>query len=102
MKVWPTNTDARKHLRHPTGGAFRAEGHMDWPDDSFTARRIADGDVTVVDPTPQMSVVSPMPPESTTDKYLFGEKGVVEVPKEYVDHTKPPVKKPEPKKSKGE
>jgi len=28
---------------------FRAEGPADWPNDSFTARRIADGDVTVVE-----------------------------------------------------
>ncbi len=98
MKVWPTNTDARKHLRHPTGGAFRAEGHMDWPDDSFTARRIADGDVTVVDPMLQVSAALTM--ESVPSVFLPPEDFKLAEP--YVDHTKPPVKKPEPKKSKGE
>ncbi len=108
MKVWPTNADARKNLRHPMSGAFRAEGHMDWPDDSFTARRIADGDVTAVDPMSQ-----PVP--ETTVQHIardlregrFPEKSpsIAETPPletEYVDHTKSPVKKPEPKKSKGE
>jgi hypothetical protein len=46
MKVWPKNDEMRKILRHPIAGAFREEGPADWPDDQFTARRIADGDVT--------------------------------------------------------
>jgi hypothetical protein len=47
VKVVPKNDDIRKLLKHPVAGAMRAEGSSDWPDDSFTARRIADGDVTV-------------------------------------------------------
>jgi len=34
-------------MKHPVAGSFRTEGSSDWPDDSFTHRRIADGDVTV-------------------------------------------------------
>ena len=46
MKVKAKNDDIRKILKHPTGGAFREDGTAEWPDDSYTFRRIADGDVT--------------------------------------------------------
>jgi|SoiMetStandDraft_5_1073268.scaffolds.fasta_scaffold212023_2 hypothetical protein len=49
MKVLPKNDQVRKLLKHPVAKGFRAEGPADWPNDSFTARRIADGDVTVVE-----------------------------------------------------
>lgn len=49
MKVMPKNDDMRKLLKHPTGGGFIADGPAEWPDDSFTHRRIRDGDVTVVE-----------------------------------------------------
>jgi len=45
MKVSPKNDDVRRLLAHPTAGKFRAEGSSDWPDDSFTNRRLADGDI---------------------------------------------------------
>jgi hypothetical protein len=45
MKVFPKNDDVRRVLYHPTAGKFRAEGAADWPDDSFTNRRIKDGDI---------------------------------------------------------
>lgn len=48
MKVLPTSEEKRKVLKHPTGGKFLPQGPADWPDDSFTHRRIRDGDVTVV------------------------------------------------------
>lgn len=48
VKVVPKNDTMRKLLKHPSNMvAFREEGPMEWPDDAFTARRIADGDVTV-------------------------------------------------------
>jgi len=47
IKVVPKNDTIRKQIKHPVAGKFRAQGSMDWPDDSFTARRIRDGDVTV-------------------------------------------------------
>ena len=52
IKVTPKNDTIRKLIKHPTAGAFRTEGSSDWPDDSFTARRIADGDVTVEEAPP--------------------------------------------------
>ncbi len=50
MQVWPKNDTMRKLLRHANGTAFREEGPADWPDDSFTARRVADGDITTEEP----------------------------------------------------
>jgi len=46
VRVLPKNDAIRKLIKHPVGGPFRAEGAAEWPSDSFTARRIADGDVT--------------------------------------------------------
>jgi hypothetical protein len=45
MKVFPKNDDVRRVLYHPSAGKFRAEGPAEWPDDSFTNRRIKDGDI---------------------------------------------------------
>lgn len=51
MKVWPKDDTMRKALRHPSGNVgFNETGPIDWPDDTFTARRIADGDVTTEEP----------------------------------------------------
>jgi len=49
MKVWPKNDEMRKLLKHGIVG-FPAEGAAEWPDDSFTHRRIMDGDVTAEEP----------------------------------------------------
>lgn len=49
VKVMPKNDKIRNAMRHPTGLGFRDSGPTDWPDDTFTARRIRDGDVTVVE-----------------------------------------------------
>ena len=44
MKVWPKNDEMRKILKHGAVG-FPEEGPAEWPDDTFTHRRIMDGDV---------------------------------------------------------
>lgn len=46
-KVYAANEEMRRVLRHPNGLRFRAEldQAVEWPHDSFTARRIADGSV---------------------------------------------------------
>ena len=49
MKVLPKNDDVRRVLKHPVAKGFRKQGPAEWPNDSFTARRIRDGDVTVVE-----------------------------------------------------
>jgi len=47
VKVWAANEAMREVLRHPTGIRFRdnLDHPVEWPHDSFTARRIADGSV---------------------------------------------------------
>lgn len=47
VRVTPTSDVLRKALRHPRKGGFRATGSMEWPLDSFTKRRLRDGDITV-------------------------------------------------------
>lgn len=46
-KVFAANETMREVLRHPSGGRFRdsIDQGVEWPNDSFTMRRIADGSV---------------------------------------------------------
>jgi hypothetical protein len=60
VKVWPKNDHIRGLLKHPAGVAFSADPQADpaeWPDDQFTTRRIADGDILTeapkAEPTPK-------------------------------------------------
>lgn len=56
MQVWPKNDTMRKILKHANGTKFHDEGPIDWPDDSFTARRVRDGDVLLEAPSvPEVS-----------------------------------------------
>jgi hypothetical protein len=51
VRVVPKNADIRKYIKHPrTKVGFLAEGSAEWPNDTFTKRRIADGDVTIEAP----------------------------------------------------
>jgi len=52
MLVWPKDDNIRKILKHPGNAVvpFREEGPADWPDDTFTYRRIQEGDLLVNDP----------------------------------------------------
>jgi len=43
-KRW-TADDMRRLLRHPRAGGFRSEGSIEWPNDTFTQRRLRDGSV---------------------------------------------------------
>jgi hypothetical protein len=65
MKVWPTSEEKRKILKHPTGGKFLDQGGADWPDDSFTHRRIRDGDVTTSEPK-AAAPLAPKPERKTS------------------------------------
>jgi hypothetical protein len=48
VRVVPKNDELRKVLKHPTTGmAFRESGSVEWPHDTFTKRRIRDGDITI-------------------------------------------------------
>ncbi len=72
MLVWPKDEKTRKILRHPQGSsrggydswlAFPSEGPADWPNDQFTARRIADGDVLTEDPNKKVAKPVIAPPK---------------------------------------
>jgi hypothetical protein len=45
VKVYAANDEIRDLLKHATGVRFREDGSAEWPNDSFTARRIAEGSV---------------------------------------------------------
>lgn len=48
VRVVPKNDLIRKYLKHGvTKVGFLAEGSAEWPNDSFTKRRVKDGDVTI-------------------------------------------------------
>jgi hypothetical protein len=48
VKVVCPDETLRKVLKHPRGGGFpTGGGAAEWPDDRFTQRREADGDITV-------------------------------------------------------
>jgi hypothetical protein len=54
VRVLPKNDDIRKYIRHPkTRVGWLTEGSAEWPNDAFTKRRIADGDVTIERAAPQ-------------------------------------------------
>lgn len=49
INVVPANETVRKLVKHPSGVGFHDNpAGTAWPDDSFTHRRIADGDVVVI------------------------------------------------------
>lgn len=48
VRVEPTKPEYRV-LRHPSGMAFRAEGSVEWPNDRFTQRRVAEGSIKIVE-----------------------------------------------------
>jgi hypothetical protein len=52
IKVWAANEDMREVLRHPNGIRFRdtLDQAVEWPNDSFTVRRIAEGSVRIDGP----------------------------------------------------
>jgi len=69
MLVWPKTDEIRKVLKHPHNNTgFRETGPVDWPDDSYTHRRIMDGDITaeepkvIVDPETRATPTKKAPP----------------------------------------
>src|SRR5215471_4715011 len=45
----PGREHLRSTLKHPNGMRFRTEGSAEWPNDRFTQRRLADGDIKLAD-----------------------------------------------------
>jgi hypothetical protein len=44
-----TADDMRQLLKHPKAGGFRAEGSIEWPNDTFTQRRLREGSIKLAD-----------------------------------------------------
>lgn len=55
VRVRPAREEHRQLLKHPSGGGFRSSGSVEWPNNTFTKRRIRDGDVIVEDREPGMN-----------------------------------------------
>jgi hypothetical protein len=68
MQVWPKNEEMRKILRHPNGVGFHPEGSVEWPDDTFTYRRLQDGDVTTVSPVAETPAAEAPAAETPAEK----------------------------------
>jgi hypothetical protein len=48
VRVLPRSDQIRRYIKHPkTRVGFPAEGSAEWPNDTFTKRRVRDGDVTI-------------------------------------------------------
>jgi hypothetical protein len=47
VRVVPRDDDVRAFIKHPSGSPFPETGSAEWPLDTFTQRRLADGDVTL-------------------------------------------------------
>jgi hypothetical protein len=53
IRVMPRDDEVRRFIAHaPSGLRFPAHGSVEWPHDTFTRRRIADGTVIAVEPEP--------------------------------------------------
>lgn len=63
MKVIAKNDEVKRVLYHPTAGAFREDGTAEWPEDTYTARRLADGDIT----TAEVATAEKEPGKKKTD-----------------------------------
>jgi hypothetical protein len=51
VRVEPATPELREVLKHPNGMAFRSQGSVEWPLDSFTQRRERDGSIRIVSGT---------------------------------------------------
>jgi hypothetical protein len=49
VRVEPTSEEFRRAIRHPNGMSFRPQGSVEWPNDRFTQRRIAEGSIRIVE-----------------------------------------------------
>jgi hypothetical protein len=70
IKVYAGNENMRRILRHSNGTRFRAQldQPVEWPNDSFTHRRIADGSVRTDGPAPQVDAAEPDPTKNPREQ----------------------------------
>jgi hypothetical protein len=62
VRVVPTREELR-WLKHPNGMRFRSEGSVEWPMDSWTHRRLRDGDIKIVEQVAAPSAERALPPQ---------------------------------------
>jgi hypothetical protein len=44
-----TADDMRRLLKHPSAGGFRSSGDIEWPNDTFTKRRLREGSIKLAE-----------------------------------------------------
>lgn len=49
VRVEPRDDDMRRLMKHPRAGGFRSEGSIEWPNDTFTQRRLREGSVKLAE-----------------------------------------------------
>jgi hypothetical protein len=59
-----TADDMRRLLKHPKAGGFRSEGDIEWPNDTFTFRRLKEGSITLAKPSEKEAKPPAAPPPS--------------------------------------
>ena len=67
VRVVPANDDLRRVLKHPNGVGFRPEGSIEWPNDRFTKRRLAEGAITLEEKAAERPPPEPQQEENGTD-----------------------------------
>jgi hypothetical protein len=65
VRVSPRDDEVRAWIKHPRVGAFRSVGSIEWPNDTFTQRRIRDGTV-LLEPPREVAASSPVSRASTS------------------------------------
>lgn len=45
VRVTPANDAMRRLLKHPTRGGFPSTGGVEWPNDKYTKKRLAEGSI---------------------------------------------------------
>jgi hypothetical protein len=66
VRVVPASEELRKVLKHPNGIGFRKQGGIEWPNDRFTKRRLADGSVKLEEPPDKGSKPKQQPTEDSS------------------------------------
>jgi len=49
IRVEPRDDTMRRLLKHPRAGGFRSEGSIEWPNDTFTRRRLREGSIKLAE-----------------------------------------------------
>jgi hypothetical protein len=96
VKVFAANETMREVLRHPRGGRFRdtIDQAVEWPNDTFTTRRIAEGSVRT--DGPGSGDQEPDDPSLNAREQAAARKEKNQAPKEAARNGGSATKKPAP------